>query len=66
MFDYLQVPECTAKAAACEEPHKNREKGKATNVPAAKPHVMDVLHSSGGKAPLILEPNWGRITLGSV
>jgi hypothetical protein len=27
MFEYLQVPERTAKSAAYEECHKNREKG---------------------------------------
>jgi hypothetical protein len=48
MFDYLQVPEYTAKAAACEERYKNREKGKAKSVPAAKPHVMEGVQSSGG------------------
>jgi hypothetical protein len=66
MFDYLQVPECTVKAAASEERHKNREKGKAKNVPATKPHVMESVQTSGGKAPLILDPNWETITPGPV
>jgi hypothetical protein len=66
MFDYSQVPEYTAKASVCEERHKNREKGKAKNVPAAKPHVMEGVQNSEGKSPLIPDPNWETITPGPV
>jgi hypothetical protein len=66
MFDYLQVPECTVKAAAREERHKNRGKVKSKDVLAIKPHAMEVVRGSGGKAPLILGPNRGKITPGLV